>query len=141
MTVNVFTDGVFDLLHANHVALLREARAMGDRLVVGVISDEIARGYKRQPVVPQAERLEIVSSISHVSDAFIIDQPMVAATLDKIIVSHDISLVVYAGRSTPEFYEHAEQAGIMRRLPYHKGVSTSEIIRRVENVLRQEGLS
>ena len=102
----------------------------------------IENSVKLPVVTWQAERLEIVSSISHVSDAFIIDASrLVAATLDKIIVSHDISLVVYAGRSTPEFYEHAEQAGIMRRLPYHKGVSTSEIIRRVENVLRQEGLS
>ena len=141
MTVNVFTDGVFDLLHANHVALLREARALGDRLVVGVISDEIARGYKRQPIIPQAERLEIVASISHVSAAFIIDQPMVAATLDKIIISHDISLVAYAGHNTPEFYENAERSGIMRRPPYHNGVSTSEIIRRIGNVLRQEGQS
>ena len=49
--VRVYVDMVGDLFHAGHVALLREARSHGDRLVVGVLSDETAASYKRRPIM------------------------------------------------------------------------------------------
>lgn len=129
--VTVFTDGVFDLFHANHVALLHEAQALGDRLVVGVVSDKVAQGYKRAPVICEAERLEVVANITCVDEAFIIDADMTSQTMDKIVDDFNISLVVYAGDATPDFYSSAEAAGIMPRLPYHVGVNTSDIIQRI----------
>lgn len=55
--VRVYVDMVGDLFHAAHVALLREARSHGDRLVVGVLSDETAASYKRRPIMTLAERV------------------------------------------------------------------------------------
>lgn len=127
----VFTDGVFDLFHANHLALLKEAKANGNKLVVGVLSDAVVRGYKRAPVIAEAERLAIVENIACVDTAFIVDKPLVSQTMDDIVEEHGIDAVVYAGNSTPEFYESAEKAGIMVRLPYHTGVSTTGIIENI----------
>ena len=58
--LTVFTEGVFDLLHANHLRLLAKARSMGDRLLVGVTPDDHAARYKRRPILTQAERIEAV---------------------------------------------------------------------------------
>ena len=59
-----YTTGVFDLFHIGHLNLLRNARAMCDRLIVGVTTDELMVEYKnRKPVIPFVERCEILRSI------------------------------------------------------------------------------
>ncbi|MFZ2103320.1 MAG: adenylyltransferase/cytidyltransferase family protein [Oricola sp.] len=132
MTVRtVFTDGVFDLLHANHVAFLEEARGFGDRLIVGVISDRRVADYKRWPVMRQDERLAAVRGLACVDEVFLLDEPMNGATMSGLIEKYALAGVVYAGNATPDFYGPAEQAGIMHRIPYRDGVNTSEIIERI----------
>jgi len=61
----VLTMGVFDLLHIGHCRYLREARAKGDILVVGVDSDELTRKSKgpNRPTVPEDERLEMLANV------------------------------------------------------------------------------
>lgn len=132
MSKRVYTDGVFDLFHANHLALLREAKALGDYLIVGVASDQMTMSYKRQPIIGQTERMAIVAAIECVDEAVLLDGLPNAAKLEEIIATHDIDIVVYAGDATPEFYKPAEERGIMRRLPYHDGISTSGIIARIQ---------
>jgi cytidyltransferase-like protein len=127
----VFTDGVFDLLHANHVAFLEEAKSFGDWLVVGVVSDLRTVEYKRHPILSQEERLRVVKALSCVDEAFIIHEPLISETMERIIADYGVAAVAYAGDSTPEFYIAAERSGIMRRLPYRAGVNSSEIIRRI----------
>jgi glycerol-3-phosphate cytidylyltransferase len=64
-----YTTGVFDLFHIGHVNLLRGAAARCDRLVVGVTTDELSLARKgKTPVVPYAERADIVASLRFVSD-------------------------------------------------------------------------
>jgi cytidyltransferase-like protein len=127
----VFTDGVFDLLHANHVAFLEEAKSFGDWLVVGVVSDLRTEDYKRRPILSQEERLRVVKALSCVDEAFIIHDALTSETMERIIADHNVTAVVYAGDSTPEFYVAAERSGIMHRLPYRAGVNSSEIIKRI----------
>lgn len=64
----VFANGVFDLLHAGHVALLREARSLGDVLVVGVNSDESTARLKgpTRPLQPQADRMSVLEAVRYV---------------------------------------------------------------------------
>lgn len=61
----VFTNGCFDILHVGHARYLAEARAQGDRLVVGVNSDSSTRQLKgpSRPIVPEDERAEMVASL------------------------------------------------------------------------------
>lgn len=64
----VFANGVFDLLHAGHVALLREARSLGDVLVVGVNSDESTARLKgpTRPLQPQQDRMHVLEAVRYV---------------------------------------------------------------------------
>ncbi|MER6569220.1 adenylyltransferase/cytidyltransferase family protein [Streptomyces sp. NPDC001093] len=67
-----YAPGVWDLFHIGHLNILREARRHCDRLVAGVVSDELAWRVKgRRPVIPLAERMEIVRSMRHVDDVVV----------------------------------------------------------------------
>ncbi len=69
MTVIGYAPGAYDLFHIGHLNLLRHARRHCDRLIAGVVSDEmLLRSKGRLPVVPLAERLEIVRSVRFVDD-------------------------------------------------------------------------
>ncbi len=71
-----YTTGAFDLFHIGHLTLLRNARALCDRLVVGVTTDDLLLSEKgKQPVIPHHERMEIVRSIECV-DAVIAQDSM-----------------------------------------------------------------
>jgi glycerol-3-phosphate cytidylyltransferase len=65
-----YAPGAYDLFHIGHLNILRHARANCDYLIAGVVSDEMSLLTKKKlPVVPLAERLEIVSSIKYVDEA------------------------------------------------------------------------
>lgn len=65
-----YAAGAFDLFHVGHLNLLAQARQHCDYLIAGVVSDELIEATKgRAPVVPLAERLEIVRNIRHVDEA------------------------------------------------------------------------
>ena len=68
----VITFGTFDVFHVGHIRLLKRARALGDRLVVGISSDDLNIAKKgRPPIFSQEERLEIVESLEVVSEVFL----------------------------------------------------------------------
>lgn len=64
----VLTQGVFDLIHEGHANYLEKARGYGDLLIVGIDSDELTRKRKgpNRPIVPQAERIRMLSHLRHV---------------------------------------------------------------------------
>lgn len=71
-----YAAGAFDLFHVGHLNILRHARERCDRLVAGVVSDEMLRAVKGiEPVIPTAERAEIVRSLVFVDDVYIETQP------------------------------------------------------------------
>jgi len=71
MTVRIgYAPGAYDLFHVGHLNILRHAKTQCDFLVAGVVSDEMCELTKgKRPVIPLAERLEIVSHISYVDQA------------------------------------------------------------------------
>lgn len=66
----VITYGTFDLFHIGHLNILRRLSELGDRLVVGVSSDEFNQIKGKRVIVPYAQRAEIVGSIRHVDEVF-----------------------------------------------------------------------
>ena len=67
-----YAPGVYDLFHIGHLNILRHASELCDRLIAGVVSDEMAMLAKgRAPIIPLAERLEIVRAIRYVDDAIV----------------------------------------------------------------------
>ncbi|MFB4168892.1 adenylyltransferase/cytidyltransferase family protein [Virgibacillus sp. JSM 102003] len=65
-----YTTGVFDLFHVGHLNILKKAKEKCEFLIVGVSTDELVMEYKnKQPVIPYAERIEIVEGIKYVDEA------------------------------------------------------------------------
>lgn len=96
-----YAPGAYDLFHVGHLNILRRARQHCDRLVVGVVADEVLEVTKgRRPVVPLAERVEIVSHLSLVDDVYVETQP------DKLLTWEDVRFdVIFKGddwRGTPK---------------------------------------
>jgi rfaE bifunctional protein nucleotidyltransferase chain/domain len=129
----VFTNGCFDLLHRGHTRYLEQARALGDLLIVAVNSDASVRRLKGagRPVVPAAERAEVLAALACVDLVLIFDDLDPARVIravrpDVLVKGGDwpVDQIVGAGfvRST---------GGKVRSLPYVQGASTSELIRRV----------
>ena len=82
----VFTNGCFELLHVGHIRYLQAARALGDALVVGLNSDESVRAIKGppRPLVPQAERAELLAALGCVDYVVIFDEPTAEALVGAL---------------------------------------------------------
>lgn len=127
----VYVDMVGDLFHPGHVALLKAARAFGERLIVGVLSDEVVAAYKRKPIMSLAERVTVIEACRYV-DAVIPDAPY-QVTADFLDV-HDIAVVVHGDDLSPDAVEEVfgpvVEAGKLQLVKYTAGVSTTDLIRR-----------
>jgi D-beta-D-heptose 7-phosphate kinase/D-beta-D-heptose 1-phosphate adenosyltransferase len=130
----VFTNGVFDILHVGHVRYLKEARALGDALVVAINSDRTVRDLKGagRPLMNQDERAEILAALRAVSYVTIFDdvspRSLIAELLPDVLVKGgDYALDEIHGR------EEVEAAGgRVVSLPFVEGVSSSTIIGRMK---------
>jgi glycerol-3-phosphate cytidylyltransferase len=71
-----YAPGVYDMFHVGHLNILRNSRLACDHLIAGVVSDDLSRRAKgKSPVIPLAERLEIVRSVRYVDEAVVEDVP------------------------------------------------------------------
>lgn len=81
----VLTNGVFDLLHVGHVRYLGQARSEGDLLVVGVNADASVRALKPgRPLVPEAERAEVIAALRTVDYAVVFAEPTADSLLRAV---------------------------------------------------------
>ena len=129
----VFTNGVFDLLHRGHAEYLEEAAAAGDRLVVGVNSDASVRRLKGpgRPIVPEAERAELVSALACVDAAVVFEDDTPERLIrevrpDVLAKGGDWKLEEIVGR---EFVE--SRGGRVVRVRLREGLSSSRLIERI----------
>jgi len=141
MTVcrNVYCDGVYDLCHIGHKTLFSNALTFGNRLFVGVVGDEDASGYKRPPIMTHDERCAEVDGCKSVTKV-IPNSPCFGLTKD-FLDYHQIHIVAYGEEyldryPNPDddpYYSVPRKMGIARPLPRTKGLSTSELIKRIQN--------
>ena len=131
----VYVDMVADLFHYGHVEFLRKARSLGDYLLAGVCRDDTLVAYKRRPILTMRERAASVAGCRYV-DEVLPDAPF-RVTRDWIEL-HAIDLVVHGDDFSDEqldyFYSVPINMGIFRTVPYTRGISTGEIIRRCRGV-------
>ena len=116
-----YTCGVFDLFHVGHLNILKRAKSMCDRLIVGVSTDKCAQYKGRKPVIPYKQRAEIVRAIKYVDEVIPQhDRDKYKAWqrlhYDKLFVGDDWDFKEYEDKGIQVIY-----------LPYTKGISTSKI--------------
>lgn len=139
-TVIGYTSGVYDLFHIGHLNLLKNAKGLCDKLIVGVTVDELVAYKKKRAVIPFEERIEIVRSIKYV------DAAIPQEDLDKYKMWEKLHFDVlfvgddwYNSASWKEMEEKFNEVGVrVIYFPYTKGTS-STLINTTLNKLREEG--
>jgi D-beta-D-heptose 7-phosphate kinase/D-beta-D-heptose 1-phosphate adenosyltransferase len=130
----VFTNGCFDLLHAGHVRYLREAKGLGDVLVVGLNSDDSVRRLgkgRERPILGQAERAELVAALGMVDYVCVFDEDTPTDLIGEVLPD----VLVKGGDWTPETVAGADlvrsRGGQIEIVQYHPGLSTTELVRKI----------
>lgn len=134
----VFTNGVFDVLHPGHTRYLRDARALGDVLIVGVNSDRSTRALDKapdRPINPEAERAEVLAALASVDAVVVFDEETPHAIItalqpDILVKGADWGANAIVGREVVE-----ARGGKVVRVALADGYSTTAIIERVRQKL------
>lgn len=126
----VFTNGVFDIIHRGHCEYLRDARAQGDAMVVGLNSDASVRRLKgeKKPIVPEEDRAAVLAALASVDYVVIFDEDtphvLISELLpDVLIKGGDYALEDIVGRIEVE-----AAGGTVRTIPLTEGRSSTNII-------------
>ena len=130
----VFTNGVFDVLHPGHVRYLRDARALGDVLIVGVNSDRSAKAQGKapdRPINPESERCEVLAALAAVDAVVVFDEDTPHEIIgliqpDILVKGADWGANAIVGRDIVE-----ARGGKVVRIALAEGYSTTAILNRV----------
>ena len=134
----VYIDGIFDLFHRGHLESLKQAKEIEENtyLIVGVISDEVAKDYKRIPVISHEDRMEIIKNLSIVDE--VIENPPLVIT-EEFVKINNIDLVVHGfsndddWEKQKDFFEFLTKNNKFKRIEYYDKTSTTDIISRIKN--------
>lgn len=133
-----YTTGVYDLFHIGHVNLLRNAKSMCDKLVVGVTTDELVSYKNKRSVIPFTERMEIVRANRYV-DAVVPQEDMdkfeawKKLKFDVMFVGDDW----YKSDKWKDLEQQFNEVGVrIVYFPYTKGTSSTllnEVLNKIRN--------
>mmetsp|Transcript_28907 Transcript_28907/g.44442 ORF Transcript_28907/g.44442 Transcript_28907/m.44442 type:complete len:545 (+) Transcript_28907:159-1793(+) len=135
---NVYCDGVYDLCHIGHKTLFQNALGYGNRLYVGVVGDKDASSYKRPPIMTHDERCAEVEGCKAVTKV-VRNSPCFGLT-QEFLDKHQIHVVAFGQEylerwPNPDddpYYGYPRKIGIAKPLPRTEGLSTSDLIRRIQ---------
>lgn len=129
----VFTNGCFDILHAGHISYLEEARSLGHLLVIGVNTDRSVRALKgvSRPIIPAEQRMRLLAALQCVDYVVAFDEDTPARLIadvmpDVLVKGADYEIHQIVGADVVQ-----AAGGIVERIPFVEGLSTSDILRRV----------
>ncbi len=131
-----YTAGVFDLFHIGHLTLLKNAKGMCDKLVVGVTVDELVLYKGKKAMIPYSDRIEIIRSCKYV------DAAIPQYDMDKLTTCKKIGASVlfvgddwYGTDKWKDYEKEFAEAGIrIVYFPYTKGISSTKITEALNNV-------
>jgi D-beta-D-heptose 7-phosphate kinase/D-beta-D-heptose 1-phosphate adenosyltransferase len=129
----VFTNGVFDILHAGHVYLLRQAKELGDVLVVGINSDRSVRRLKgrSRPINNEEDRLAVVAALDSVDHVVLFDEDTPVNLIRALRPDIHVKGGDYRPDTLPEASAVKEVGGRIVILPRIAGLSTTGVIDRI----------
>ena len=124
-----YATGVFDLFHIGHLNLLKNAKGMCDKLVVGVTTDDLVSYKGKKAMIPFEDRIEIVRAIKYV------DAAIPQYDMDKLTACKKLGATVmfvgddwYASEKWQEYEKEFNENGIrIVYFPYTKGISSTKI--------------
>lgn len=131
-----YTAGVFDLFHIGHLNLLKNAKGMCDKLIVGVSSDELATYKGKYPIIPFSDRVEIIRSIRYV------DAVVAQTDMNKLEMCQKLQANImfvgddwYQSPQWEKYEKEFKEAGIeIMYFPYTKGVSSTKISKALKHL-------
>ena len=128
-----FANGAFDLLHVGHIRYLEAAKREGDRLVVAINDDESVRRSKgpSRPVLPQADRAELVAALRAVDYVVIFSEPTVAPLLELLTPDVHCKGTDYTVDTVPERETVRAYGGRIAIVGDPKDHSTSDLVSRL----------
>ncbi|KAF3437288.1 hypothetical protein FNV43_RR20041 [Rhamnella rubrinervis] len=145
--IRVYMDGCFDLMHYGHANALRQAKALGDELVVGVVSDEEIISNKGPPVLSMQERLALVSGLKWV-DEVIANAPyeITEQFMNRLFNEHKIDYIIHGDDPCllpdgTDAYALAKRVGRYKQIKRTEGVSSTDIVGRILGSLRDRKVS
>ena len=135
-----YTTGVYDLFHIGHLNLLKNAKGMCDKLIVGVTVDELVAYKGKKAMIPFEDRIEIVRSIKYV------DAAVPQHDMDKLAACKKLGARIlfvgddwYATEKWQEYEKEFEKEGIrIIYFPYTKGVSSTIITEALTNIRKDD---
>jgi len=131
----VFTNGCFDILHRGHVEYLKQAKKLGDYLIIGLNSDDSVKRLKgtARPLQSESDRAEILNSLRFVDIVTIFDED----TPLKLICELKPDILVKGGDYDLNSIVGAEEVlgwgGTVEIIPFLKGYGTSKVIDKIVN--------
>ncbi|CAO2163980.1 unnamed protein product [Urochloa humidicola] len=142
--VRVYMDGCFDLMHYGHANALRQAKMLGDQLVVGVVSDEEIVANKGPPVLSMEERLTLVSGLKWV-DEVIPNAPyeITEEFMNTLFNKYSIDYIIHGDDPCllpdgTDAYALAKKAGRYKQIKRTEGVSSTDIVGRILLTFKQK---
>lgn len=130
----VFTNGVFDILHAGHVRLLEQARSLGEMLIVGVNSDESVRSLGKapgRPVNQLVDRQEVLAALRCVDGVVSFPEPTPLETIRFLKPEVHVKGGDYDKHQLPETPLVESYGGEVVILPFLAGRSTTSMLERI----------
>jgi glycerol-3-phosphate cytidylyltransferase len=129
----IITFGTFDIFHVGHLAILQRAKALGDRLVVGVSSDRLNLQKKqRNPIYSESERIAILRNIKDVDDVFLEESLEEKAEY----IQYYRADILVMGDDWEGHFDHFRDICEVVYFPRTPSISTTEIIEIVRSVRR-----
>ncbi|KAL9239058.1 hypothetical protein vseg_013413 [Gypsophila vaccaria] len=145
--IRVYMDGCFDMMHYGHCNALRQARALGDQLVVGVVSDAEITANKGPPVTSLNERMIMVKAVKWV-DEVIPDAPYAISEdfMKKLFDEYNIDYIIHGDDPCllpdgSDAYALAKRAGRFKQIKRTEGVSSTDIVGRMLLCVRERSLN
>lgn len=131
----VFTNGVFDILHAGHVKSLAQAADCGDFLIVGLNADSSVKKIKgdTRPIIPQAERALLLAALFFVDAIVLFEDETPVKLIRAILPDVLVKSADYTAENIVGAKEVIANGGQVKIMPFVEGLSTTHIIERIKN--------
>ena len=138
----IYTYGVWDLFHQGHLIALESLCRdfSNNELHIGVFTDEVAKSFKRKPIMNFGERMTMVDyiadllSLQYSMNIFVTIQDNIDPEMTDNFLNYDIDNVIFAKGKGARFEDYATERPNYILRKYNEGISTSEIIKRIKTM-------